>query len=344
MKLIVQGQPYKLLSDTHITVQGIDKRSGKLASQNFKPSYVIWPVLFRWIASSEWSYSTSTAAGQCAKGVSWAELCIAFHCQTGISIAADRTLRECAKIFATCFRRAIGCMGCSHYKRAGKALFHGKNKVDATQQLLGFKLPGIDRRPIWPLGLSLHVALELTRGMAISGNMEEFGQLQYSTSPGFKVDRFKQCAQDTITSLEIACLASSVRSAAADTTPPRYIRMRKLARCGPCHAGCTVTPNLANGKTAWRAAPVGNCLFPDGVTVCESHYKKALAHKRKLHGNSSGRGRSRHCTVGNNDIVGDTNNGVVQLGEPGHSVVSHIVINGAPGSKRRRIAAEDAPT
>ena len=115
------------------------------------PKYMLWPALIRWITTTRWTLPRKDAREEVASGSTWVELALVFMQQTGMRLGgADTELANAARIMATCFRAAAKLVRCRNNATAAAGLFRAVGQVASVQPILGYCLPGINRRPCHP--------------------------------------------------------------------------------------------------------------------------------------------------------------------------------------------------
>ena len=73
-------------------------------------------------------------------------------------------------------------------------------------------------------------------------------------------------------------------AAAAQSAPPSAtsaIRIKRAARGGPCHFGCSTSSSVTNGREKWHDTPQWRIDFSPHSSFCGACYKSMLDQRRK---------------------------------------------------------------
>lgn len=163
----------------------------------------------------------------------------------------QRDLKDSAVIIATAMRRLLTCL---RQQTPGACDVAVRAASHSAKAVLGYYLPGLDRRPLVGAQVWQCVLEQLISAHEAHPRREDLGR-------GFKVLRplhlrvhvDRDPLLFTHLSLQGQRLADQGRPAVASIAAAR--RGRACMRSGPCYRGCTVTVIRPNGHPAWHGVP-----------------------------------------------------------------------------------------
>jgi len=256
-RITFEQQPsYQHLASTTARILSLDKRDikkngGSAPVVSARVPFGFWAFFLEWLSSLQWSVKCAIDPGcsPLATAVTWMELACLFSVSTGYDFA-KRDFKDAGIIVAAATRKLI-----AHIRaRSGMCDIGVRAACHTVKSLLGYYLPGLNRRPIANRQLWMHVLEQLHAAHNMHPRRDDFGR-------GYIVDRPTHLrgaiARDELLFTNLAVqdriLASRGHAEAKPIAVARRGRAQK--RAGPCYHGCEVSVIRPNGHMAWHGLP-----------------------------------------------------------------------------------------